>query len=190
MNKHCLTVGLVVAVLAGSVTVRSTYAQEAVSSPASTSVAAQAQSAIATAETQVEKARAAIATGKQLIAKIPGDSPLMPDVVRVVEAASANWKISINSLKGAKESASKIAAANNSSIANDYALLAKVNAGVALSGAEVVQIAITYVEAVQENKTESLDVIRTSLQDALASSSQVQFNYERVKKLIAEKYSK
>jgi hypothetical protein len=189
MTKHCLTVGLVVAVLAGSVTVRSTYAQQADSKPA-LSIADQAQKAIAAAEVQVEKARDAIATGKTLIAQIPANSPLMPDVAQVVEAASANWKIAIDSLAGAKESASKIATAKNPSIANDYALLAKVNAGVALSGAEVVQIAITYVEAIQANKTESLDVIRTALQDALASSSQVQFNYERVKKLIAEKYSK
>jgi len=189
MSKHCLTVGLVVAVLAGSVTVRSSFAQEAVAAPALTTDE-QVQAAIETAEAQVEKARAAIESGKQLIAQIPEDSPLMPDVALVIEAASSNWKIAIDSLKGAKDSASKIVTAKNPSIANDYALLAKVNAGVASSGAEVVQIAITYVEAIQGNKTEALDMIRTSLQDALASASQVQFNYERVKKLIAEKYSK
>ena len=114
----------------------------------------------------------------------------MPDVAQVVESASENWKIAVDSLAGAKGNASKIASAANEGIASDYALLAKVNAGVALSGAEVVQIAVTYIDAISSEKTESLDIIRTAMQDALASTSQVQFNYERVKKLIAQKYSK
>lgn len=177
--------GLVFAVLASGVTVRSTYAQEA-----EVSVADKANIALVTAEQEVEKARAAIEAGKELIAQIPEDSPLMPDVAQVVQAASDNWKIAVDSLKGAKESSSKIATASSEEIANDYALLAKVNAGVALSGAKVVQIAITYIDAIATDKTESLDIIRTAMQDALASSSQVQFNYERVKTLIAQKYSK
>jgi hypothetical protein len=189
MTKHSLTIGLVFTVLASSVTVCSTYAQEAVAAPSS-SVADEAQAAIGAAEQEVEKARAAIETGKELIAQIPEDSPLMPDVAQVVQAASENWKIAVDSLKGAKDSASKIATASNESIANDYALLAKVNAGVALSGAKVVQIAISYIEAISTSKTEALDLIRTAMQDALASSSQVQFNYERVKTLIAQKYTK
>lgn len=187
MIKQSLTIGLVFAVLAGGVTVCSVNAQEAAPS---VSVSDQAQSAIAAAEKEVEKARAAIEAGKVLIAQIPEDSPLMPDVAQVVEAASANWKIAIESLQGSKDSATKIATATNESIASDYALLAKVNAGVALSGAKVVQIALTYVDAIAQNKTESLDIIREAMEDALASSSQVQFNYERVKTLIAQKYSK
>lgn len=187
MTKHSLSIGLAMAVLAGGVTVHSAYAQD---EGQATSVSDAAVTAIATAEAEVEKARVAIESGKNLIAQIPEDSPLMPDVAQVIEAASENWKIAIDSLNGAKESASKIADASSESIANDYALLAKVNSGVALSGAKVVQIAITYVEAIAEDRTESLDIIRTAMQDALASSSQVQFNYERVKTLIAQKYSK
>lgn len=189
MNRHSLTMGLVFAVLAGGVAVRSTSAQEAVA-VSGVSIADQANSALAVAEQEVEKARAAIEAGKELIAQIPEDSPLMPDVAQVIQAASDNWKIAVDSLQGAKESASKIATASSSSIADDYALLAKVNAGVALSGAKVVQITISYIEAIATDKTESLDLIRTAMQDALASSSQVQFNYERVKTLIAQKYSK
>lgn len=187
MTKRSLSIGLAIAVVAGGTAVHSTYAQEvekAVSAPD------ESQTAIAAAEVEVEKARVAIESGKKLIAQIPEDSPFMPDVAQVVEAASENWKIAVDSLEGAKVSASKVATASNESIAGDYALLAKVNSGVALSGAKVVQIAIIYIEAIAENKTEALDVIRTAMQDALASSSQVQFNYERVKTLIAQKYSK
>jgi len=69
-------------------------------------------------------------------------------------------------------------------------LLATVNAGVALSGAKVVQTGLLFIESAAGNKTESLDIIRMAMQDALAAASQVEFNYERVKTLIAEKYSK
>lgn len=189
MIKHSLTVGLMIAVLAGSVTVRSANAQEADQVSAAT-IADAANSALAAAEKEVEKARAAIEAGKELIAQIPEESPLMADVAEVVKAASDNWKIAVDSLKGAQESAAKVSTASSQAIANDYALLAKVNAGVALSGAKVVQIAISYIDAIAANKTESLSIIRTAMQDALASSSQVQFNYERVKTLIAQKYSK
>ena len=189
MTKHNITIGLVIVALTGSVTFCSTYAQQ-VGTEAAYDISTQAGAAIAKAEAEVEKARIAIENGKQLIAQIPTDSPFMPDVAQVVEAASENWKIAIDSLKGAKESGLKIDSATNQSIANDYALLAKVNAGVALSGAKVVQIALTYIDAIANDRTEALDIIRTAMQDALASSSQVQFNYERVKTLIAQKYSK
>ena len=48
---------------------------------------------------------------------------------------------------------------------------------------------MTYVEAVANDKTESLDIIRSAMQDALASSSQVKLNCDKVKNLISEKYS-
>lgn len=153
-------------------------------------LADESSAAIFAAEAAVEEARAAIENGKELIALIPEDSSLMPDVTQVLWAASENWKIAVDSLNGAKESASKIGSASTESVAKDYALLSKVNAGVALSGAKVVTIGISYIDAIANNKTESLDIIRTAMQDALAASSQVQFNYERVKTLIAEKYSK
>ena len=189
MIKHSVTVGFLVALFAWGGGAHTAQAQETEAVQASPAEKA-AQVAIASAEQEVEKARVAIASGKELIAKIPEDSPLMPDVAQVVESDSENWKIAVDSLAGAKGNASKIASAANEGIASDYALLAKVNAGVALSGAEVVQIAVTYIDAISSEKTESLDIIRTAMQDALASTSQVQFNYERVKKLIAQKYSK
>ena len=189
MTKHSMIIFLAIATLAGSVSFRSSYAQVADATTEPT-VADEAGIAIANAESEVEKARVAIESGKQLVAKIPDDSPLMPDVAQVVKAASENWKVAIESLQGAKDSAAKIGTASSESIANDYALLAKVNAGVALSGAKVAQIALTYIDAIANNKTESLDIIRAAMQDALASSSQVQFNYDRVKALIARKYSK
>lgn len=188
MIRDRIIIGFAVAVCFGTSLV-AVEAQEA-GAPAVKAVFEASQAAIHDAEAEVEKARVAIAKGKELLALIPEDSPLMPDVAQVVEAASENWQIAIDSLKGAKESASKVASASNDSIAGDYALLAKVNAGVALSGAQVVQIALTYIEAIATEQTESVDIIRTALQDALASSSQVQFNYERVKSLIAAKYSK
>jgi tmRNA-binding protein len=74
-------------------------------------------------------------------------------------------------------------------MAEDYKLLATVNARVALSGAKVVQTGLLFVDAVANNKAEALDIIRMSMQDSLAAASQVQFNYERIKTLILEKYS-
>jgi hypothetical protein len=183
MNKRRVIVGLVVAVLGFSCFSNSVVAQES-------TLVSESQAAIIAAEEAVEIARTAIENGKELIVLIPEDSPLMPDVAQVLQAASENWKIAVDSLNGAKESAAKIATASNEAIAKDYALLSKVNAGVALSGAKVVEIGLTYIDAIANNKTEALDIIRTAMQDALAASSQVQFNYERVKTLIAEKYSK
>ncbi len=183
MNKRSYFMGLAVTALSSIVFINSTVAQES-------TLADEAQAAILAAEEAVEIARGAIENGKELIALIPEDSPLMPDVAQVLMAASENWKIAVDSLNGAKESASKISTATSESVAKDYALLSKVNAGVALSGAKVVQIGLAYIDAIANNKTEALDIIRTAMQDALAASSQVQFNYERVKTLIAEKYSK
>jgi|GEM_PF-3389994 len=188
MMRHSLFIGIAAALMAFAGFTSNVFAQ-AGESEAASSLSSESDAAIASAEMEVEAARIAIAKGKDLIALIPEDSPLMPDVAQVIQAASENWKIAVDSLKGAKESASKIGAASSESVADDYALLARVNAGVALSGAKVVQIAISYVGAIAENKTEALDIIRTAMQDALAASSQVQFNYERVKSLIAQKYS-
>ncbi|MEI6890971.1 MAG: hypothetical protein V5783_02260 [Pontiella sp.] len=183
MIKHSMTIGLVIVALAGSVTNCKTYA-------AQSEVASQAKQAIEYAEAEVEKAREAIELGKQLITQIPEDHLLMPDVAQVLELASENWKTAVDSLKGAEMSASKMGSATQDSIANDYAMLAKVNAGVSVSGAKVVQMSITYLDAIANNKTGSLRIIRAAMQDALESSSQVQLSYERVKALISQKYSK
>ena len=101
-----------------------------------------------------------------------------------------NWKLAVESIEGANQSAEKIAATSSEELANDYALLARANSAVAVSGANVVQIGMTYVEAVANDKTESLDIIRSTMQDALSSSSQVKLNCDKVKSLISEKYSK
>ena len=150
----------------------------------------EANEAIAIAAVAVEEARVAIEEGKQLVTQIPEDSVLASEVKEMLVAAAENWSVAIVALKGAKESASKILEASSQEIAQDYKLLATVNAGVALSGAKVVQTGLLFVEAAAGNKTESLDIIRMAMQDALAAASQVEFNYERVKTLIAGKYSK
>ncbi|MCF7863203.1 MAG: hypothetical protein K9L89_00240 [Kiritimatiellales bacterium] len=149
-----------------------------------------ANESIAAASVAMDEARAAIENGKQLVAQIPADSAQLGEVKSMLLAASDNWNLSVAALKGAKESAAKITSASSTAIAKDYALLAKVNAGLALSGAKVVQTGLLFVDAVSNNKTEALDIIRMAMQDSLAAASQVQFNYERVKTLIAEKYSK
>jgi hypothetical protein len=151
---------------------------------------ADVKASISAAQSAVADARASIAKGKELVARIPQDSPYLPEVTQMLQAASANWKVAVNSLKGANESAQKIATASSAALAKDYSILAKVNANVALTGAKVVHIGLAYVEAVATSKTESLDLIKSTMQDALAAASQVQFNYDRVKALISEKYSK
>ncbi|MEN8255091.1 MAG: hypothetical protein ABFR33_06435 [Verrucomicrobiota bacterium] len=156
----------------------------------SAGLAAEADKAVAAAASAVEEARAAIKNGKQFVAMIPADSPLMGEVAEILKAAKENWILAVSALEGAKESASKISSASSPEIAQDYKLLATVNAGVALSGAKVVQTGILFVDAAANNKSESLDIIRTAMQDSLAAAAQVQFNYDRVKGLIAEKYSK
>lgn len=151
---------------------------------------AEANRSIEAAASAVEEARAAIQKGKQFVAMIPQDSEVMEEVVQMLEDVKENWVLAVAALDGAKASASKISSASSPEIARDYKLLASVNAGVALSGAEVVKTGITFVHAVANDKSESLDIIRTAMQASLEAAAQVQHNYERVKSLIAEKYSK
>ncbi len=150
----------------------------------------EANKAIAIATVAIEEARVSIEEGKLLVAQIPEDSELIGEVKEMLVAASENWSVAIVALEGAKDSASKIKKASSQGIAQDYKLLATVNAGVALSGAKVVQTGVLFIEAAAGNKTESLDIIRIAMQDSLAAASQVEFNYERVKTLIAAKYTK
>ena len=151
---------------------------------------AQADQAIARASASVDEARAAINNGKQLLAMIPADSPAIGEVAEMLKAAKENWTLAVSALESAKESASKIGAATSTEIAEDYKLLATVNAGVALSGANVVIISLEFVEAVATEKSETLDVIRVAMANSVDASKQVQLNYERVKGFIAQKYSK
>lgn len=151
---------------------------------------AEANRSIAAAEAAVNEARVAIEQGKQVLATIPEDSPAMEEITEMLRQVKENWALALSSLEGAKSSASKIPAATSAEIAQDYKLLTTVNAGVALSGARVVETGIMFVEAVGNNKAEALNVIRMAMQDSLESAAQVQLNYERVKKFIAEKYSK
>ena len=151
---------------------------------------AAANKSISAADATVAEARSAIENAKQLLSTIPADSALMGEVTEVLTEVKNHWALALEALDGAKESASKIPAASSTEIAGDYKLLATVNAGVALSGAEVVKTGVAFVEAVAANKVEALDIIRVAMQDALAASTQVEFNYERVKSLITKKYSK
>jgi hypothetical protein len=149
----------------------------------------EANQSIETAAVAVEEARVAIENGKQLVAQIPADSALIGEVRQMLKEASDNWTIAVSSLEGAKQSASKIASASSMDIAKDYKLLATVNARVAFAGAKVVETGLYFVDSVANNKTESLGIIRLAMQDSLAAASQVQFSYQRVKELIASKYS-
>ncbi len=189
-NRSCIkfAVGSLSAIVL-SLSSMDAWSQEQNAAPGADSLAG-VQSAVASAQNAVNQARAAIEKGKPLLQQIPADSPLMGEVRQMLQAAAENWSLAVESLDGAKKSAEKVSSVTNGSVSDDYALLAKVGSGVAISGAKVVQISIMYVEAVASEKTESLDVIRSALQNALASASQVQFNYERVKALIAEKYTK
>lgn len=150
---------------------------------------AKANESIAVATAAIETARTSIENGKALIELIPQDSELAGEVKEMIFAASQNWKIANDAIEVAKTSASKIATAANADLAKDYALLASVNAGVALSGAKVVETGLLFVDAAAHNKTEALDIIRLAMQDSLAAVSQVQFNSERVKEAILAKYS-
>ena len=152
-------------------------------------LADEALASVATAESVVADAKVSIKKGKELVGLIPEDSPLLPEVREMLKEVSMNWKLAVESIEGANLSAEKIAATTSDELASDYALLARANSAVAVSGANVVQIGMTYVEAVANEKTESLDIIRDAMQDALASSSQVKLNCDKVKKLISEKYS-
>ncbi len=181
MNRQSWVVALMVGLLTFTGMVNQADAQSAVPGDVAAKLAA--------AEEAVAQARDAISKGKALVAQIPEDSPYLPEVTKMLQAASSNWKMAVESLKGASESSLKISTASTEALSKDYALLAKVNSDVALSGAKVVQIGLAYVEAVAMNKTEALDLIRGVMQDALAASSQVQFNYDRVKSLISEKYA-
>jgi hypothetical protein len=149
----------------------------------------EALASVATAETAVANAKASIKRGRELVALIPEDSPMLPEVGQMLKEVSVNWKLAVESIEGANLSAAKISSTKSEGLAKDYALLAKVNASVAISGAYVVEIGMAYVEAVATDKTESLDIIRGAMQDALSSSSQVKFNCDKVKGLISEKYS-
>ena len=180
MNR-CRFVGLMVALLVVSGTVRDGFSQSM--------LADEALASVATAESIVADAKDAIKQGKELVDLIPADSPLLPEVRQMLKEVSMNWKLAVESIEGANQSAEKIASASSEQLASDYALLARVNSAVAISGANVVQIGMAYVEAVATDKTEALDIIRSTMQDALAASSQVKLNCDKVKNLISDKYS-
>jgi len=157
---------------------------------AQSSLADETLASVAMAESAVADAKASIKRGKELVSLIPEDSPMLPEVAQMLKQVSMNWKLAVESIENANESSAKIASTTSEELAGDYALLAKVNATVAVSGAEVVQIGMAYVEAVASENTEALDMIRSTMRNALAASSQVKMNCDKVKKLISQKYSK
>lgn len=156
----------------------------------SANLVADANKSIEAAGNAVEEARVAIENGKQFVAMIPEDSAVYGEVLGILKEIKGNWVLAVSALDSAKTSASKISSATSAEIANDYKLLATVNASVAMSGAKVVQTGILFMDAAAHDRSESLGIIRKAMQDSLASAEQVRFYYERVKNLIAEKYSK
>lgn len=181
MNRNCFVAGLALVLVGSFALVNPAFAGE--------SMLKQAESAIKTAEAEVQTARSAIERGKALVALIPQDDMLFSDVARVLEETAKNWKSAVTSLEGAKESLAKGSSASKSEVAEDFALLAKVNAGVAVSGAKVVQISVAYIDSIANNKTEASKLIRVAMRDALNASARIQQNYGQIKSLIAEKYT-
>ena len=145
-----------------------------------------AQDAIKLASVSVAEARVAIEEGKLLLAKIPADSVFMSEVKEVLVVASQNWTTAVESFEWAEISASKMKTASSQAVSDNYELLGIINAYVSHSGANVVKTTLIFIEAVADDKGESLDIIRAAMQDAIAASAQVQFYYERAKFFILE----
>jgi hypothetical protein len=141
------------------------------------------------AQAAIDRAADMIENGKDLITLIPDDSPYFSESAQMLQSAFSNWEAAVESLRGASESAQKISTAGSDALSRDYALLARVNADMAISGAMVVQIGLTYVEALASNKTEALGLIGSRMEDALEASSQVRYHYGKIKKRFSEKYS-
>ena len=151
---------------------------------------ASANQSVNAARDAVEEARVSIEKGKALLEKIPADSEYSEEVTAVISAISKHWNTSVDALASAEKITPRILKTKNEGLAGDYKLLTSLSSGVALSGARVVQTGILFVDAVANNKTEALGIIRKVLADALATSDEVDQNYDRTKKLIMQKYSK
>lgn len=181
MNRHRCVVAVLMGVLIAFTAIPRVVADM---TPAD-----EAMVAIRSAESAISDARVAIEKGKDLVMLIPEDSPFLPEVSQMLQTASANWKNALSALKAAKQCSERLASPASASLTHEYALLAKSNAAVALCGAKIVQIGLAYVEAVAYNKTESLDVIKGAMDNALSATSQANLHYGKVKELIAEKHS-
>lgn len=145
--------------------------------------------ALKAAQIQIDATRQALAASKVQLDAIPEDSAYIAQVKEMLQVAERYWGEAKDALEGARMSVDKIGGAAPS-ISKDYQLLAKVSANVARSGAEVVQISLSYIQAVANQKTESLEIIGRAMTDAQAAASQVKSNFDRVKKAISGKYSK
>ena len=181
MNRHSYLSVVAVAVFGLGFATNTVCAQ-------GTTLADEVSSSIATAEAAVTEARLAIEAGKKQMALISQDSPMIGEITEVLTIISESWATTVSALDGAKASATRMADASKESTVADFALLSKVNARVALSGASVVRIGLSYIDAIAENKTESLAIVHSAMQDAVTSFAQVQVNYERVKSFIVKKY--
>ena len=185
MNRHnCVVLMAVVGLVVGG------NLSVARAGEASDSVVDNATVAFAAAEVAVEEARASIAKGQQLIKQVPKGSEFEAEIKQVIMVASENWNLAVSAIGNAKESLSLLGNASDPEITKDYALLATVNSGLALSSAKAVQTGLLFLEAAAENKTESLNIIRGAVHDAATTVAQVQMGAERVKKQISKKYSK
>jgi len=146
MNRYRCIMGLMVGLMVFCGSTREGIAQSM--------LADETLASVAMAESAVADAKAAIKRGKELVSLIPEDSPMLPEVAQMLKQVSMNWKLAVESIENANESAAKIASTASQELADDYALLAKVNSTVAVSGADVVEIGMAYVEAVATDNTE------------------------------------
>jgi hypothetical protein len=153
-------------------------------------VVAEAKATVMAAQQAVDDARLAVEQGKQMVQNLSSDAMMISEVKEMLIASSENWTIAVEALKQAEKSAEKLDMVQDEQILKDYALLARMNANVAKSGAQVVTTGLIFVEAAANNKTETLDVIRLAMQEVQASAAQVRFNSEQVIGLIKEEYSK
>jgi len=148
-----------------------------------------AAQAIASAEMVVEQARRAMGEGKACLDRLAPDSERVGEIKSMIVATSKEWDEAVLALDGAKRGATRVSSAATEELANAYSVLAKANAAIARSGANVVKANMAFVEKVAAGATEnSLDIAGMSVRDALAASKRARENYERVKRILFEEY--
>ena len=150
-------------------------------------LAKEANIAIADAQKAVDEARDAIQQGKDMVTKLEGNVALINEVKKVLGSASKNWAEALKALESAKTTAAKITNASNLKKANNIKMLAELDARVAEASAKVVRTDMYFVEAAAANRTQSLSIIRDAMADAEAATTQVKFNRDQVKSILAGK---
>ncbi|MCF7848843.1 MAG: hypothetical protein K9M45_08345 [Kiritimatiellales bacterium] len=150
-------------------------------------LAAEANNAVAIAQTAVDDARDSIQGGKDMVTKLKGNPALINEVKKVLVDASKSWAEALKALESAKATAAKVAGAPDLNKAKNLKMMTQVDASVAEANAKVVRTGLYFVEAAAANRTQSLPVIRDAMQDADAAAAQVKFNREQVRNILAGK---